>query len=173
MIFSSESWDSKFFKSDIGGTVGGLGEAVFYFETFDFPKIFTLTSFTSTKIHSPQVPPWSPQLQIWKVWNLSFHWKKNHKKSFLDQFLSSLEVSSIWSGIGVDENIWFWVWNNLSNTRPNIWISYQNRASGGLLGIRFEKSNISAFTGKKNYPIIFFWTEFKFVNSKTTEKRRF
>ena len=44
----------------LGGTAGGLGEAVFYFETFDFPKFFTLTSFTNTKIQSPQVPPWSP-----------------------------------------------------------------------------------------------------------------
>ena len=34
-------------------------------------------------------------------------------------------------------------------------ISNQNRASGGLLGIIFEKSNISAFTGKNYHSILF------------------
>ena len=91
IFFNSESWDSILFRSDIGGTAGGLGEAVFYFETFDFLKIFTLTSFTNIKIQPPQVPPRSPQCQTWKVWNLSFHWKKNHKKTFLDKFLSKSE----------------------------------------------------------------------------------
>ena len=51
----------------LGGTAGGLGEALFYFETFDFLKIFTLTSFTNTKIQPPQVPPRSPKYQICKI----------------------------------------------------------------------------------------------------------
>ena len=50
-------------------------------------------------------------------------------------------------------------------------ISYQYRASGSLLGLRFEKT--SQFHWKRNHPIIFFWTEFKFVSPQTSEKLRF
>ena len=35
------------------------------------------------------------------------------------------------------------------------------------------KKATSQLSLEQNYPIIFFWTEFTFVNSKTTEKRRF
>ena len=35
---------------------------------------------------------------------------------------------------------------------------------GGLLGFRFGKRNISAFTGKKNYPSILFRKNFRFCN---------
>ena len=40
---------------------------------------------------------------------------------------------------------------------------------GGLLGFRFEKSNITAFTGKKNYPIIFFLNKIKICKHKHSE----
>ena len=58
----------------------------------------------------------------------------------------------------------------------NFKISYQNRVSGSLLDASWVadlKKATSQLSLEKNYLIIFFWTEFKFVNSKTTEKRRF
>ena len=97
----------------------GLGEALFYFETFDFLKIFTLISFTNTKIQLPQVPPRSPKCQIWKMLNLRFHWKKNHKKIFFRSVFAFTwtYVDLVWYSLWWDH--WFWAWSTLSNTRPN------------------------------------------------------
>ena len=41
------------------------------------------------------------------------------------------------------------IWIVSKFSKKNAKFSNQNRASGGLLGFRFGKSNISAFTGKK------------------------
>ena len=80
IFFSSESWDSILFRSDIGGTAGGLGEALFYISRA-LKWNFLIFEILQTKIALPQVPPRSPNLHIWKVWNLSFHWKKNYPSS--------------------------------------------------------------------------------------------
>ena len=76
IFFSSESWDFILFNDVTWGTIGGLGEALFYFELCGKLQIFIFSHILQTKIDTPQVPRWSPKLHIWKVWNLSFHWKK-------------------------------------------------------------------------------------------------
>ena len=121
MIFFPVRAEIPYFSDlKLGGTAGGLREAVFYFETFNFPKTFTLTSFTNTKIQSPQVPPTSDLKSMESQLSL----EKNHKKIFFSSVFNFTWsfVNLVW--YSVDEIIWFWARNNLSNTRPNIWISY-------------------------------------------------
>ena len=107
-----------------GGPRGDLGKRYFTLKLLIFRNflLWHLSQILKYSLHkSPRGPP---NFRSEKYGISAFTGKKIIKRSFLVQFLSSLEVSSIWSGIRVDENIWFWVWNNLSNTRSNIWISY-------------------------------------------------
>ena len=45
------------------------------------------------RIALPQVPRWSPKLHIWKVWILSFHWKKINIVAFLDHSLQFFKIT--------------------------------------------------------------------------------
>ena len=51
---------------------------------------FLIFQILQTEIALTQVPPRSPNLHIWKVWNLSFHWKKNYPSSYFCWVLTFL-----------------------------------------------------------------------------------
>ena len=77
-FFPSESWDVGLSKNEKGGSKGGSPEAIFWFEILDFSQIFKKFSRFQVKIGPRVIPLLIPLFHFWKVWHLSFYWKKNH-----------------------------------------------------------------------------------------------
>ena len=65
-----------FSKIQKGGQKGGQGMSYSDWKFQYFFQILNFGDMIQSKIHSSLAPLLAPLFNFWKVWNLSFHWKK-------------------------------------------------------------------------------------------------
>ena len=77
IFFPVKAEVSYFSNLDKGGRKGGQRTTHFLWKKRCFSSFSSFFTQTHTKIGLPLAPLLAPLLQIWKILNLSFHWKKN------------------------------------------------------------------------------------------------